>query len=157
MMELPVVQRLKKELADLQYELTHKIPKDLQEAASHGDLSENAEYEAAKNRQEFVRARIAQIQTRIRDLSLYNVQSIPHGVVAYGSRVTVEDLDEGESQVYEIVFPEEVNAAVGQISLSSPIGRALLNRTVGDEIEVQTPRGKRSYQITELITLHERG
>ncbi len=156
-MELPVVQRLKKELADLQYELSHKIPKDLEEARAHGDLSENAEYEAAKNRQEFVRARIAQMQTRIRELSLYNVQSIPHDVVAYGSRVTVEDLDEGESVVYEIVFPEEVNAANGQISLGSPLGRALLNKAVGDEVEVQTPRGKRSYQITELVTLHNKG
>ena len=156
-MDLPVVQRLKKELADLQYELSHKIPKDLEEARAHGDLSENAEYEAAKNRQEFVRARIAQMQGRIRELSLYNVQSIPHGVVAYGSRVTVEDLDEGESLVYEIVFPEEVNAANGQISLGSPLGRALLNKSVGDEVEVQTPRGKRSYQITDLVTLHQKG
>lgn len=156
-MELPVLQRLKKELADLQHELSHKLPKDLAEARAHGDLSENAEYEAAKNRQEFVRARIGQIQGRIRELSLYNVQSIPHGVVAYGSRVTVEDLEDGASQVYEIVFPEEVNAAAGQISLSSPIGRALLNKAVGDEVEVQTPRGKRSYQITELVTMHERG
>ena len=155
-MDLPVVQRLKKELADLQYELSHRIPKDLEEARAHGDLSENAEYEAAKNRQEFVRARIAQMQGRIRELSLYNIQSIPHGVVAYGSRVTVEDLDEGESQVYEIVFPEEVNAAAGQISLGSPVGRALLNKSVGDEVEVQTPRGKRTYQIIELLTLHER-
>src|SRR5512141_226828 len=118
-MELPVVQRLKKELSDLQHELSHKIPKDLQEAAAHGDLSENAEYEAAKNRQEFVRARIGHLQGRIRELSLYNINSIPHDVVAYGSRVTVEDLDEGESVVYEIVFPEEVNAAAGQISLGS--------------------------------------
>lgn len=156
-MELPVVQKLKKDLADLQHELSHKLPKELEEARAHGDLSENAEYEAAKNRQEFVRARIGQLQGRIRDLSMYNVQSIPHGVVAYGSRVTVEDLEEGESQVYEIVFPEEVNAAAGQISLSSPIGRALLNKAVGDEVEVQTPRGKRSYQITELLTLHQRG
>jgi transcription elongation factor GreA len=155
-MELPVMQRLKKELADLQYELSHKLPKDLEEARAHGDLSENAEYEAAKNRQEFVRARIAQMQGRIRELSLYNTQSIPHGVVAYGSRVTVEDLDDGQSLVYEIVFPEEVNAAEGLISLGSPIGRALLNRVVGDEVEVQTPRGKRSYQITDLLTLHQR-
>jgi transcription elongation factor GreA len=156
-MELPVLQKLKKDLGELQHELTHKVPKDLQEAASHGDLSENAEYEAAKHRQDFLRARIAQLQGRIRELSLYNIQSIPHGVVAYGSRVTVEDLEEGQSQVYEIVFPEEVNAAAGMISLVSPIGRALLNKVVGDEVEVQTPRGKRSYQITDLITLHERG
>src|SRR5574340_491852 len=156
-MELPVLRRLKKELADLQYELSHKLPKDLEEARAHGDLSENAEYEAAKHRQEFVRARIAQMQGRVRELSLYNTQSIPHGVVAYGSRVTVEDLDEGQLQIYEIVFPEEVNAAAGQISLSSPVGRALLNKAVGDEVEVQTPRGKRNYQITELLTLHEKG
>ncbi len=156
MMELPVIQRLKKDLAELQHELTHKIPKDLQEAAGHGDLSENAEYEAAKHRQEVVRARIGQIQGRIRELSLYNLQSIPHGVVAYGSRVTVEDLEDGTVQVYEIVFPEEVNAAAGQISLGSPVGRALLNKAAGDEVEVQTPRGKHSYQITELVTLHEK-
>lgn len=155
-MELPIVQRLKKQMADLQYELSRKLPKDLEEAAAHGDLSENAEYEAAKNRQEFVRARLAQIHSRIRELSLYNTQSIPHGVVAYGSRVTVEDLDEGHSMVYEMVFPEEVNAAAGQISLGSPIGRALLNKAVGDEVEVQTPRGKRNYQVTDLLTLHQK-
>lgn len=154
--DLPIVQRLKKELTDLQYELTHKIPKDLQEAAGHGDLSENAEYDAAKHRQEFVRARIGQLQGRIRDLSLYNIQSIPHGVVAYGSRVTVEDLDEGETQEWVIVFPEEVNPSAGLISISSPIGRALMNKTVGDEVEVQTPGGKRAYQITELVTIHDR-
>jgi transcription elongation factor GreA len=155
-MQLPIIEKLKKELADLQYELKHKIPQELQEAASHGDLSENAEYEAAKHRQDYVRARIGQIEGRVRELSLYNVQSIPQGVVAYGSRVTLEDLDEGATQVFEIVFPEEVNPAAGRISLSSPLGRALLNRSVGDEVEVQTPRGKRSYQITELLTLHER-
>lgn len=155
-MELPIVQKLKKELNDLQYELTHKVPKDLQEAASHGDLSENAEYDAAKQRQEFLRARIGHIQGRIRELSLYNLQSIPEGVVAYGSRVTVEDLDGGSSQVYEIVFPEEVDPAVGKISLSSPIGKALMSKSVGDEVEVQTPGGKRSYEITDLVTMHER-
>ena len=155
-MDLPIVQKLKKELADLQYELTRKVPKDLQEAASHGDLSENAEYDAAKQRQEFLRARIGQLQGRIRELALYNVQSIPHGVVAYGSRVTVEDLDDGQSQVYEIVFPEEVEASAGRISLSSPIGQALLNTEVGDEVEVRTPSGKRAYQIVELQTMHER-
>src|SRR5438552_18475591 len=112
-MELPVVTRLKKELQDLLHELNVKLPKELQEAASHGDLSENAEYEAAKSRQEFLRARIGQLQGRIRELSLYNVHSIPQGVVAYGSRVTVEDLEEGQSQIYEIVFPEEVNPAAG--------------------------------------------
>jgi len=154
-MELPVLKRLKKELQELLHELNVKLPKELQEAAGHGDLSENAEYDAAKLRQEFVRARVAQIQVRIRELSLYTFASIPHGVVAYGSRVTVEDNDGGATSEYRIVFPEEVDAAAGAISLGSPIGRALLNKEVGDEVEVQTPGGRKSYQIVGLVTLHQ--
>jgi transcription elongation factor GreA len=153
--ELPILARLKKELADLKHELTFRLPKELEAARAHGDLSENAEYEAAKGRQDFVRSRIAQIEGRVRELSMYTVSSIPHGVVAYGSRVTVEDVDAGTSVAYDIVFPEEVDAERGQISLSSPMGRALLNRTVGDEVEVHTPRGRRTYQIVELMTLHD--
>ncbi|HZP40131.1 MAG TPA: transcription elongation factor GreA [Candidatus Binatia bacterium] len=153
-MELPVLTRLKKELADLKYELTHRLPKELETARAHGDLSENAEYEAAKHRQDFVRSRIAQLEGRIRELSMYNIASIPQGVVAYGSRVTLED-DDGNSVEYEIVFPEEVDAAKGQISLSSPLGRALVNKAVGDDVEVQTPSGKRSYQIVDLVTFHD--
>jgi transcription elongation factor GreA len=154
-MDLPVVVRLKKELGELKHELTFVLPKELEEARAHGDLSENAEYEAAKHRQDFVRSRIAQLEGRIRELSMYNIASIPQGVVAYGSRVTVED-DGGVSVEYVIVFPEEVDAAKGQISLSSPIGRALMNKAVGDEVEVHTPSGRRSYQIVELVTFHER-
>ncbi|HEV7734951.1 MAG TPA: transcription elongation factor GreA [Candidatus Binatia bacterium] len=156
-MELPVLAKLKKELTDLKHELTFQIPKDLQTAAAHGDLSENAEYEAAKNRQDFVRSRIGHLEGRIRDLSMYTVASIPRGVVAYGSRVTVADVD-ADSDVsinYMIVFPEEVDAAKGQISLSSPIGQALMSKTVGDEVEVHTPSGKRTYQIIDLVTFHE--
>ena len=153
-MELPVVTRLKKDLQELLHELNVKLPRELHEAAAHGDLSENAEYEAAKARQEFVRARIGQMQGRIRELSMYTLASIPRDVVAYGSRVTVEDVEEGVTIEYRIVFPEEVDAKSGAISLSSPIGRALFNRSVGDEVEVQTPGGKRSYQVVGLITLH---
>jgi len=156
-MELPVLAKLKKELADLKYELTFQLPKELAAAAAHGDLSENAEYEAAKHRQDFVRSRIAQIEGRIRELSMYTVASIPQGVVGYGSRVKLVDADGDDAVVdYQIVFPEEVDAARGQISLSSPIGRALMSKTVGDEVEVQTPSGRRTYQIVELVTFHER-
>lgn len=154
--ELPIIERLKKELADLQYELTRKLPKELQEAASHGDLSENAEYDAAKHRQEYVRARIAQLQARISQLSLYNINSVPRGVVGYGSKVVLEDAEDGSRSVFEIVMPEEVNPAAGLISLSSPLGKALLHKEVGDEVEVQTPRGVRTYTIVELVTLHDR-
>jgi len=154
-MDLPILARLKKEVADLRHELTFKIPKELQTAAAHGDLSENAEYEAAKARQDFVRSRIAQLEARVRELSMYTIASIPPDVVAYGSRVTVED-DAGESITYDIVFPEEADAGKKQISLSSPLGRALLNKAVGDEVEVQAPTGKRTYAILELITYHQR-
>jgi transcription elongation factor GreA len=154
-MELPILAKLKKELADLKHELTFKIPKDLQTAAAHGDLSENAEYDAAKHRQDFVRSRIAQIEGRVRELSMYTVASIPQGVVAYGSRVTIADVDSGDETEYRIVFPEEVDASRGHISLSSPIGRAMMNKTEGDEVEVQTPSGKRTYQILTLVTWHD--
>lgn len=155
MTDLPIIAKLKKELADLKHELTVKLPKELATAAAHGDLSENAEYEAAKHRQDFVRSRIAQLEGRIRELAMYTVASIPHGVVAYGSRVTVEDADTGDAVEYRIVFPEEVDAARGLISLSSPIGRALMSKAEGDEVEVQTPSGRRTYQIIELRTLHD--
>jgi transcription elongation factor GreA len=154
-MELPIVKRLKRDLEELYHELNVRIPKDLQEAAAHGDLSENAEYEAARSRQDFIRARIAQLEDRLRQLSLYNLSSIPHEVVAYGSRVKLEDVDLGEVIEYQIVFPEEVDPAAGHISLHSPIGQALLRKTVGDEVEVITPQGKRCYQIVDLLTLHD--
>ena len=155
-MELPILTKLKREIAELQRELSVELPKELAAAAAHGDLSENAEYEAAKNRQDYVRSRIGQLSGRVRELSMYTVASIPEGVVAYGSRVVVEDVDEGELVTYDIVFPEEVDPARGQISLSSPLGQALMNKRVGDEAVVQTPRGRRTYQVIELLTFHER-
>jgi transcription elongation factor GreA len=154
-MELPIIAKLKKELADLKHELTFKIPKDLQTAAAHGDLSENAEYDAAKNRQDFVRSRIAQLEGRVRELSMYTVASIPKGVIAYGSKVTLADVDSGNETEYRIVFPEEVDAARGHISLSSPIGQAMMNKGEGDEVEVHTPGGRRTYQVIALVTWHE--
>lgn len=154
-MELPIITRLKKDLEELYYELKVKIPKDLQEAAAHGDLSENAEYDAARARQDFVRARIAGLEERMSQLAMYDLSNIPKGVVAYGSRVTLADTDTGEVIVYEIVFPEEVDPASGKISLHSPIGQALLRKSVDDEAEVVSPQGKRVYEITELLTLHD--
>ena len=132
-----------------------KIVREIATARAHGDLSENAEYEAARARQDFVRARIAQLEERMRQLSLYNLSSIPKDMVAYGSRVTLEDMDAGEVCEYRIVFPEEVDPSTGHISLHSPIGQALLRKSVGDEVEVVTPQGKRTYQLIALATLHD--
>lgn len=154
-MELPIIQRLKKELEDLQRELSVELPKVLEEARAHGDLSENAEYEAARARQDFVRARIAQKTNQIRTLSVYTLADIPKGIVAYGSRVTIENTESGSTEQYQIVLPEEVDAANGYISLHSPLGRALMGKEPGDELEVQTPRGKRCYQLVELETIHD--
>lgn len=155
-MELPIIARLKKELASLKYEMNFQLPKELEEARAHGDLSENAEWEAAKERQGFVRSRIAQIEGRIRELSMYNIASIPQGSVAYGSKVTLEDCDEGGESEFEIVFPEEVDASKGRISISSPLGRALLGKGEDAEVEVATPGGKRTYVIVALTTYHDR-
>ena len=119
------------------------------------DLRENAEYEAAKNRQGILRAQVAQLQTRIRELSDYTLAQIPRDRVSYGSRVTVEDADSGESIAYRLVFPEEVDAAAGSISISSPIGQGLMNRTEGDEVTIQTPRGRKTYHVISVVTLHE--
>lgn len=156
-MALPIVERLKADLAELERELKHELPARLEEARAHGDLSENAEYEAAKHRQGLLRARISQLQERIRDLSAYTLAQIPRGRSSYGSRVGVEDVDSGDSIEYRLVFPEEVDPANGWISIHSPIGRGLMNRAEGDEVVVQTPGGRKAFQIVSIVTLHEQG
>jgi transcription elongation factor GreA len=154
-MELPIVRTLKQELAKLQHEFTHELPAKIEEARAHGDLRENAEYEAAKHRQGLIQARIAQTQQRIRELSVYSLAKLPRDKVSYGSMVTVEDVDSGEEVAYKIVFPEEVDAAAGQVSIGSPIGQALMNKAEGDQVVVQTPRGRKTYDIVTLVTLHD--
>jgi transcription elongation factor GreA len=154
-MAFPIVDRLKTELAEMQRELSHDLPARLEEARAHGDLRENAEYEAAKNRQGVLRARIGQLQTRIRELSAYTLAQIPRDRVSYGSRVTVEDIDSGDMVEYRIVFPEELDTAAGLVSISSPIGQGLMNKAEGDEVVVQTPRGRKTYQVVSVVTLHE--
>lgn len=154
-MELPIQKRLREDLEGLRYELTVQIPKALQEAAAQGDLSENAEYESARARQDFLRARVRQLEGRLREIAMYDFSSIPRDMVAYGSRVKLEDVNNGQVNEYQIVFPEEVDPNAGHVSLNSPIGQALLRKEVGDEVEVITPQGKRTYQIMELLTLHD--
>ena len=154
-MELPVVQRLKKELQELKRELAVDVPKALEEAVAHGDLSENAEYDAARQRQDFLRARVAQKESAIRTLAIYTLADIPRGVVAYGSQVTVENVDTGDVERYQIVVPEEVDPSSGRISLNSPLGQGLMGKAVGDDVEVHTPKGKRTYELIELVTIHD--
>ncbi len=155
-MELPIVKKLKKDLEELRYELNTKLPKDIEEAREHGDLKENAEYHAAKDRQGVVNAMIGAAEQRLRELSMVEIAAYPRDAIGYGSLVVVEDEDDGEEINYEIVFPEEVDAKQGKISLSSPLGRALLNRRDGDEVQVRTPRGNRAFVIVSFKTIHDR-
>lgn len=154
MAELPVIKRLKKDLDVLKHELTVELPKELERARAHGDLSENAEWAMAKQRQEFLRARVSNMEIRIAELMTIDLEAIPRDTVGLGSRVRLEDLDEGAEIEYEIVVPEEVDGARYRISLSSPLGKALIGKAEEDDIEVHTPKGKRSYLVKRLVTIH---
>jgi transcription elongation factor GreA len=154
MAELPVVKRLRKEVETLKRELNVELPKELERARAHGDLSENAEWAMAKQRQEFLRARLNNLEARVAELSMINIESIPRDTVGLGSKVELEDLDEGGVAEYEIVVPEEVDGAQNRISLSSPLGKALIGKASDDDIEVQTPKGKRAYLVRKLVTIH---
>jgi len=138
----------------LKRELAIDIPKLLEQARAHGDLRENAEYHATKERQGMLHARIGQIETRLGELSLYTRSSIPNDRAGYGSRVVVADAHSGERITYRLVFPEEADPAKGNVSMSSPIGRSLLNRRPGDEVIVTMPAGRRTLEILELVTIH---
>ncbi len=155
MAELPVIKRLRKDMEILKRVLMVYLPKELERARAHGDLSENAEYAMAKQRQEFLRARLSNLEVRVAELARIDLESIPRDTVGLGSKVVLEDLDDGGEVEYEIVVPEEVDAALYRISLSSPLGRAMISKTEGDDIDVQTPKGKRSYLVRRLITIHQ--
>jgi len=154
MAELPVVKRLRDSMEVLKRELTVDLPKELERARAHGDLSENAEWAMAKQRQEFLRARLNNLELRVAELATIDLNSIPRDTVGLGSKVELEDLDEGDSHEYEIVVPEEVDGAAFKISLSSPLGKSLIGKGVDDDVEVQTPKGKRAYMIKKLVTIH---
>jgi transcription elongation factor GreA len=154
MAELLVIKRLRKDLETLKRELTVDLPKELERARAHGDLSENAEWAMAKQRQEFLRARVGNLELRIVELTMIDLDSIPRDTVGLGSRVQLEDLDEGGTAHFEIVVPEEVDGAQNRISLSSPLGKSLIGKAEDDDIEVITPKGKRSYLVKKLTTIH---
>lgn len=155
-MQFEIVKKLEVELEKLSHELRFDIPKELKRAADYGDLSENAEYDAAKQRKQFVESRIGQLQKRISEILSINMTAIPTDRVGLGSRVKLEDLNTGEEVAFTFVFPEEVDPEKGKISLASPIGKALVGRREGDETHVTTPKGAMKYEIMELKTIHEK-
>ena len=147
--------KLQEEIDALEHELVHDLPKEIKRAVALGDLSENAEYHMAKQRQEFVKARVRQLGKRLADLSLTNMNNIPKDKVGLGSTVKVFDSTKNEEMEYKLVTSEESDVASGKVSTTSPIGRALLNKKVGDETTVITPNGKREFEILALTTIHD--
>jgi len=149
-----ILKRFNNEIAALERELKVDLPKEIQRAREHGDLRENAEYKAAKERQTIVNSRIAMLKKRMGEISLMNLERIPHGKAGFGSTVHLRG-ENGETIVYQLVMPEEADAAKGLISTSSPIGRAILNKEEGDEITVSTPSGTRQFELLKLVTIHD--
>src|SRR3982751_5341926 len=150
-----IKRKLQDEINALEHELIHELPKEIKKAAALGDLSENAEYHMAKQRQEFVKARVRQLGKRLADLSMVNMNNIPRDRVGLGSTVKVYDNTKGEEVEYKLVTSEESDVAAGKISTTSPIGRALLNKKVGDSAMVVTPNGNRELEILSLTTIHD--
>ncbi|MGZ4838554.1 MAG: GreA/GreB family elongation factor [Terriglobales bacterium] len=150
-----IKKKLSEEIQTLEYELNHELPKELKKAVAMGDLSENAEYHMAKQRQEYVRARLGQLKKRMADLSLVNMANIPRDKAALGSTVKVYDSTKDEEIEYKLVTSEESDVSQGLISTTSPIGRAVMGKKVGDTTQVVTPTGKREMEVLSLTTIHD--
>ena len=148
-----VKQKLEEEMQRIEHELRVTLPKEIQAALGQGDLSENAEYESAKNRQSTIQARFAQIQKRLADLSRIDVSGVPKDRAGLGSEVTVENLDSGEEIRYTIVIPELADGIRAFVSMASPVGKALMNRRVGDTVTITIPRGTLEYEVRRIVTL----
>ena len=152
-MKQRLIRRFEVEIVQLERELTQELPKEIQRARELGDLRENAEYQAAKERQRFVQARVSMLRQRVSEIQLMNVDRIPADRAGFGSKLA---LREGDREfVYELVMPEDADPDRGFVSVASPIGRALVGKEEGDEVEVPTPAGKRSFEILKLVTIHD--
>jgi len=150
-----IKKKLQDEIATLEYELHVELPKEILKARAHGDLSENAEYHAAKDRQGFVNARLNQLKKRLAEMSMVDFSKIPHDKVGLGSTVVVLDTQRDEEIKYQLVTSEEADAANGKISTTSPIGRALLGKEEGDTVRVQSPGGSKELEILKFTTVHD--
>lgn len=153
--ELSGKEKILAELKTLEYEFTVELPRALRTAAALGDLSENSEYKYARERQDYVRARIRNLQQQLARLSSIDVSRLPHDRVSYGSTLVLRDLNRDEEVTYRLVTPEEADYEKGLISTASPIGKSLLNKEEGDEVKVQTPSGVRAFEIVTLRTIHD--
>jgi transcription elongation factor GreA len=153
-MKARLLKRIEGEIKALERELTRELPKEIQRARELGDLRENAEYHAAKERQLLVEARIGMLRTRVAEIALINLDRLPHDRAALGSTVLLRAVD-GGTVSYELVMPEDADPTKGWVSTASPIGRAIVGREEGDEIAVKTPNGVREFEIIKLTTIHQ--
>ncbi len=147
--------KLQEEIAALEHELRSELPAEIRKARAHGDLSENAEYHAAKERQGYVNARLNQLKQRLAQFSMVDLSKISHDKIGLGSEVVVLDLNKNEEITYRLVTSEETNVAQGKISTGSPIGRGLLGKEVGDVVKIQIPGGVREMEVIKLTTIHD--
>jgi transcription elongation factor GreA len=150
-----IKKKLEEEIRALEHELTHDLPKEIKKAVAMGDLSENAEYHMAKQRQDIVNARLGRLKKRMSELALVNLANIPRDRVAFGSKIRVFDSTKDEEIEYTLVTSEESDVSKGLISATSPIGKSLMGKKVGDTALVITPNGKRELEILKLTTIHD--
>ena len=150
-----IKRKLLSEIKQMEHELAHELPAEIKKAVAMGDLSENAEYHMAKQRQEFVNARLGQLKKRMAELSLVNLANIPRDRVGFGSTVVVFDSTKDEELVYRLVTSEESDVSKGLISTTSPIGRGLVGKRVGEVATIVTPNGKRDLEVLKLTTVHD--
>ena len=150
-----IKKKLQEEITLLEHELTTELPAEIKKAVALGDLSENAEYHMAKQRQVFVNARLGQLKKRMAELSLVNLANIPRDKVAFGASIVVFDSTKNEEITYKLVTSEESDVSQGLISTTSPIGRALVGKKVGDVAVVVTPGGSRELEVLKLTTIHD--
>jgi transcription elongation factor GreA len=152
-MKARLIKRFENEIVLLERELTQELPKEIQRARELGDLRENAEYAAAKERQRFVEARVSMLRTRVSQIQLMNLEKIPHDRAGFGSKLVLRE--NGRELAVELVMPEDANPDQGLVSVASPIGRALVGKEEGDQVDAPTPGGTRTFEILSLTTIHD--
>jgi transcription elongation factor GreA len=153
-MKARFLKKFEEEIHQLEKELKTELPQEIKRARELGDLRENAEYQAAKERQRLVESRISLLKKRVGEISLMNLDKLPHDKVGFGSTVHLKDPN-GQITVYQLVMPEDANVEEGLISTASPIGRALLNKEEGDEVNVSAPNGSKRFEVVKLLTIHD--
>jgi len=153
-MKARFLKKFEDEIQQLEKELKTELPQEIRRARELGDLRENAEYQAAKERQRLVESRISLLKKRVSEIALMNLDKLPHDKVGFGSTVHLKDPN-GQVTIYQLVMPEDADVEHGLISTASPIGRALINKEEGDEVTVSTPIGSKRFEVVKLLTIHD--